>query len=80
MEFAADPLLTWTMRTMLECRKPMHVELVLISRNGQPLLVSLNYHLIYRDGAPIGVQAIGQLVASGLPMPSLALERRLAQP
>jgi len=68
-----------TMRAMLECRKSMHLELVLITRNGQPLLVALNYHLIYQDGAPIGVQAIGQLVASGLPMPGLALERRLAQ-
>lgn len=72
-------LFQMTMRTMLECRKPMHVELVLITRNGQPLLVSLNYHLIYQDGAPIGVQAIGQLVASGLPTPGLALERSLAQ-
>jgi PAS domain S-box-containing protein len=68
-----------TMKAMLECRKPMHVELVLITRNGQPLLVSLNYHLIYQDGSPISVQAIGQLLASGLPMPGLALERRLAQ-
>jgi PAS domain S-box-containing protein len=68
-----------TMGAMLESRKSMHVELVLITRNGQPLLVSLNYHLVYQDGAPTGVQAIGQLVASGLPLPGLALERRLAQ-
>ena len=69
-----------TMKAMLECRKPMHVELVFVTRNGQPLLVSLNCHLIYQDGAPIGVQAIGQLLASGLPMPGIAWERRLAQP
>jgi len=53
---------------------------VLITRDGQPLLVTLNYHLIYQDGAPTGVQAIGQVIASGLPMPGLVWERRSAQP
>jgi len=69
-----------TMKKMLECRKPMHVELVLITRDGQRLLVTLNYHLIYQDGAPTGVQAIGQSIASGLPMRGIGWERRPAQP
>lgn len=69
-----------TMKAMLECRKPMRIELVLIAQHGQPLLISLSYHLIYQDGSPTGVQAIGQLVASGIAMPGMASERRLVQP
>jgi PAS domain S-box-containing protein len=55
-----------TIERLVECRKPDRVELALIARDQQRVLVAVTCHLIYQDGTPIGVQGVGKLVTRGL--------------
>jgi PAS domain S-box-containing protein len=52
---------TWrTILRMLNDHRPASFDAVIVKKNGRELPVSVSAHLLYKDGIPIGVQAIAR--------------------
>ncbi|HEY8226984.1 MAG TPA: PAS domain S-box protein [Pyrinomonadaceae bacterium] len=64
------------MKRLLECRRSESQTLAMVDKEGNPVWVLITCHLIYQDGAPVGVQCIGRLMNDKFSNSALRLIQR----
>ena len=64
------------MNRLLECRRSESQTVAMLDKEGNAVWISITCHLIYKDGAPVGVQGIGRLMNGRFSTSALRLIQR----